>query len=205
MSRLRVPVSLVAVFLLITMVAAVLIGGRVLHEWNAFHNASLAGQGSQIGELEARPVHLPKLNATDPCPENGRNRIGFDYGAGPVYVDLGPEGSTEWGHYWEVIYFTSPSLTGPVVVRGRDLKSDRIFVFTGDYASGALVHTDPGAGPLSQQWSELVFDAGNTRGISGSYGHFEVIQGISLGWSGCFGFQIDGPNFSETITGFEAP
>jgi hypothetical protein len=203
--------SLVAVFLLIAMLAAVLIGGRVLHEWNALHNASPAGQNqgsqfsSQLAELEARPVNLPMLKSRDPCPESPRNRIGFDLGAGPVYLDLGAEGNTEWGHYWQVIYFMSPSLTGPVVVRGRDLMSDRIFVFTGDYANGAVIHIDPGVGPLSQQRAELVFDAGKTRGLSSSYGHFEVIQGLALGWSGCFGFQIDGPSFTETITGFSTP
>jgi hypothetical protein len=28
---------------------------------------------------------------------------------------------------------------------------------------------------------------------------------LQVAWVGCYGFQIDGPNFTEIITGFAAP
>src|SRR5207248_9652894 len=45
--RIRAPLSLVAVFLLIALVAAVFIGGRLIEDWNAVHNGSPAGQSTE--------------------------------------------------------------------------------------------------------------------------------------------------------------
>ena len=185
--RLRAPMSLVAVTLLIALVAGVLIGGHVLQDWNTLRNASQGNQlhksdfSSQLAELEARPLNLPTLSAFDPCPAIGRNQIGFDYGAGPVYVDGELGGKTAWGQYWTVLYLISPGVSGPVLVRGRDLKGDGMVVFIGDYASGAVVGTDGPAGPISEHRAELVLRAGDPRsgGASTAFGSFEVIQGIA--------------------------
>jgi hypothetical protein len=208
MLRLRVPLSLVAVFVLIALAVGALIGGRLMQDWNSFHNSAPAGGVSQsaLAELEAKPLNLPTLRAGDTCPSSPGNTVGFDYGTGPVYVSGGPEAVGPWGYYFDVRWFTAPDLTGPVLVRGRDLMSNRMAVFVGANSAGPVVGTDTAAGSKVTQRAELLLDAGHppSRGTNG-YGVFPVRQGVSRGWVGCFGFQIDGPDFTETITGFSAP
>jgi hypothetical protein len=204
MPRLRMPLSLVAVFLLIAVVIGVLISSRLIQDWNNFHNPAPAGIGPQteLEKLEARPLNLPKLRADAVCPQSPGNSYGFDSGNGPVYVIGGQNIQTAWGDYWDVTYYTQPGLSGTVLVRGRELKTNRIVVFVGEYSGGRVVGTDELAGSRFDQRAELVFDAGSPhqRGSTG-FGFFQVRQGLSRGWVGCFGFQIDGPNFTETITG----
>jgi hypothetical protein len=208
MLRLRVPLSLVAVFMLVALVVGVLIGGRLMQDWNAFHNSAPAGGVSQsaLAELEAKPLTLPALKAGDACPASPGNTLGFDFGTGPVYAMGGPESLSPWGYYFDVTWITAPDLTGPILVRGKDLMSDRNVVFVGAYSAGPVVGTDTQSGSRLSQRAEILLDAANphARGSNG-YGEFPVRQGLSKGWVGCFGFQIDGPDFTETITGFAAP
>jgi hypothetical protein len=201
---LRVPLAIAATFLLVALVAAALV------TWNAVHNNTVPGGHVLTGlqQLEARPLNLPTLKPTDVCPSNpGVNSLHYDYGSGPVYADGGSETSTQWGNYWDVLYFTAPTLTGPVLIRGRDLMSaDRKLVFVGAHSAGPAIGNDPVPG-TGVQHTELVVDASHpeTRTGGGVYGTWHVRQGMSRGWTGCFGFQFDGPTFSETITGFAAP
>jgi hypothetical protein len=208
MLRLRVPVALVAVFVLVALVVGVLVGGRLMQDWNAFRNVAPAGGGSQsaLAQLEARPLNLPAIQSASTCPISPRNFVGFDFGNGPVYANGGPEAVSAWGYYFDVTWFTAPDLSGPVLVRGRDLMSNRTVVFVGPNAAGPVVGTDTRAGSKVEQRAELVLDAGHphSRGTNG-YGVFPVRQGLSLGWVGCVGFQIDGPDFTETVTAFAAP
>ena len=207
MLRLRMPLSLVAVFVLVALVVGALVGGRLMHDWNSFRNSAPAGGVSQseLAALEAKPLNLPKLNAGDSCP-NSPVGATFDYGTGPVYAVGGPETQTPWGYYFDVTWVTAPGLSGPVLVRGRDLMSNRMLVFVGTYSAGAVVGTDTQAGSQLVQRAELVLDPKYPHSrVPGGYGYFPVRQGISSGWVGCFGFQIDGPDFTETITGFAAP
>jgi hypothetical protein len=208
MLRLRVPVALVAVFVLVALVVGVLVGGRLMQDWNAFRNAAPAAGGSQsaLAELEAKPLNLPTLKAGDTCPASPGNTVGFDSGTGPVYLMGGPATQTPWGYYVDVTWVTAPDLSGPVLVRGRDLMSNRILVFVGADSAGPVVGTDTRAGSNGAQRAELLLDAGHPHArSSGGYGYFPVRQGFSIGFVGCFGLQIDGPNFTETITGFTAP
>jgi hypothetical protein len=208
MLRMRVPLSLVAVFVLIAVVVGVLIGGRLMQDWNSFHNSAPAGSVSQsaLAELEAKPLNLPTLKAGDTCPASPGNTVGFDSGTGPVYLMDGSETQTPWGYYVDVTWVTAPDLSGPVLVRGRDLMSDRILVFVGTSSAGPVVGTDTRAGSNGAQRAELLLDAGHPNARrSGGYGYFPVRQGFSRGFVGCFGLQIDGPNFTEIITGFTAP
>ena len=208
MLRLRVPVALVAVFVLVALVVGVLVGGRLMQGWNAFRTVAPAGGISQsaLAELEAKPLNLPTLKAGDTCPISPTNNVGFEYGTGPLYGSGGPESITQWGYYFDVTYFTDPNLSGPVLVRGRDLMSNRIVVFVGTNSAGTVVGTDTQAGSKITQRAELLLDAGHphSRGTKG-YGVFPVRQGLSSGWAGCFGLQFDGPDFTQTFTGFAAP
>jgi hypothetical protein len=84
--------------------------------------------------------------------------------------------------------------------------SNRMLVFVGAYSAGAVVGTDTQAGSQLVQRAELVLDPRHPHSrVTGGYGYFPVRQGVAIGWVGCYGFQIDGPDFTETLTGFAAP
>ena len=200
--RLRVSLALVAAVL----IAAV--GVAAVMEWNVLHNnVSPAGVGlTSVQLLEARPITLPTVQSAGQCPESATaTSPRYPYGTGPVYADGGPETGTDWGHYWDVIWYAAPNLKGPVLIRGRDLiTTDRRVVFVGPFAAGPVIGTEPNMG---EQHTELVLDAGKppTHDTSNRYSAWHIRQGMSNGWVGCVGFQIDGPGFSETITTFAAP
>lgn len=205
--RLRVPLSLVAVFLLVAVVVSVLVGGRVMQDWNNFRKSSPAGESnqSQLAQLRARPLHLPALlSRGTACPVTlsviddgtGANAV---YGNGPVYGQAGGETQTAWGTYFDVTYETEPQLTGLVLVRGRDLYDGSPLVYTGQYSAGDTIGSDTIDGKLVAQHNELVLDASHHPSTSGTsrWGIYRVRQGVAGTWSGCTGLQIDGLGFSE--------
>jgi hypothetical protein len=201
--RLRISLALVAAVLVVAVGAAAVI------TWNSLHNANVtpAGVGlTQIQQLEARSLNLPTVQTASQCPESPTRSPQYQFGSGPVYADGGQEIGTDWGNYWDVIYFAAPNLKGPILVRGRDLMtSDRRVVFVGPYAAGPVIGTD-GAPNTGAQHTEIVLDPAHPEARDNNhYGYWHIRQGMSNGWVGCVGFQIDGPNFSETITTFAAP
>ena len=202
--RLRISLALVAAVLVVAVGAAAVI------TWNSLHssNVSPAGVGlTPVQQLEARPLNLPTVQTASQCPESPSSPSpGYQYGTGPAYADGGQETSTDWGHYWDVIYYTAPNLKGPVLVRGRDLMTtDRRVIFVGPYAGGPVIGTDTGPN-TGDQHTELVLDPAHPEARDNNhYGYWHIRQGMSNGWVGCVGFQIDGPTFSETITTFAAP
>ena len=207
-NQLRAPLSLVAAFVLISIVAGVLVGGRLLRDWSEVHNAPAAAR--TVAQLEAVPVHLPVVQPGGVCPEHpGVNSLGFDYGSGPVYVNgrFIPEltfvdQSGAGAGLYHLTYYATPDLQGAVLVRGRDLVNDRPIQFIAPTGSGF-----PGDTPPWPVKDELVLDASHpaSRSASTGYGIWHVGQQIAQGWSGCWGLQIDGSNFSETITGLVRP
>lgn len=207
-SRLRAPLSLVAALVLVAIVAGVLVGGRLVRDWNALQNTATGPR--TVAELEAIPLNLPVVKPGDPCPQDpGVNSLGYDYGSGPIYVNgkLIPElkfvqQSGVGGGLYDLTYYAAPGLKGAVLVRGRDLVKDRPIQFIAPSGIGFPSDTPPW--PVQQQ---LVIDAGHpsARTPTTGYGLWRVRQVIDQGWSGCWGLQIDGSNFSEKITGFIRP
>lgn len=205
MLRLRAPMSLVAVFMVVALIAAALIGGRLLRDWNSFIHGAPAGR-SVIAALEARPVTLPVLSADATCPSTSTPvGVPFQFGSGPVYANGGEQFTSDWGYYYDVLWYTPNAMTGPVLVRGRDIRSDRIVVFVDRFSAGPIVGTDVVSLRPSKQHSEVVLDAANPQGIYGLFGEFHVRQGIAKGFTGCVGFQVDGATFSEQFIGFAPP
>ncbi len=45
--RLRAPLSLVATLVLVAMVVGIFVAGRLVQDWNAFHNGAPAGKAHQ--------------------------------------------------------------------------------------------------------------------------------------------------------------
>jgi len=207
MFRIRAPLALVAVMVLIVMVAAVFVGGRIVRDWNAFHNGTPAGHSlqaqsqfdAQVALLERRPLHLPTVSAGAICPVTGNNNsAGYVYGSGPVYADGSNGEPSAWGNFFNISWFADPRLTGPVLVRGTDLQGHSV-VFTGTGAYGPVIANDPAqASPALH--SEFVFDAGHPKLRQNGYGYFLVRQGLPKDAGGCAGFQVDGPTFTETFT-----
>jgi hypothetical protein len=203
MLRVRAPLSLVAVLLLIALVAAVLVSGRVVHDWNLFHREVPAGPGhAALATLEARPILLPKLTPSDSCPD-GPVTAGV-YGNGPYYGDpsLGPPTPrhTAWGRYWDLVGLTDRSVSGLLLVRAVDVKTHQPYVFVGQYAAGPIVGTDGLSGQTVQQRSELVLDtAHQPRSTSNGKTRWPFTVGVPNGNSGCYGWQIDGDSFTETF------
>ena len=204
--RSRASRSLVAVLLLIVLGIAVVAGGKLVLGWNAAHRGTAAGHGTtlsyqeQVALLEQRPLFLPTVKSAGLCPDAGNaNQLGYQFGAGPVYANGGSLSTSNWGEFYDVEWFTDPRLTGPVLIRGRDLVTNRDVIFTGTGATGALVASDPSqASPALR--AEFVLDASHPTQRESGYGVFPVRQGVPNGWSHCVGFQMDGSTFSETIT-----
>ena len=207
MVRFRTPISLVAAMLAIALVAGILIGTQLLRGWNAQHGISPAGGVPPgVAQLEARPLTLPTLAAGAQCPVHlGSNTRGFDYGDGPVYA-MGSDAPTptNWGNYWDVEWFVDITVKGPVLVRGRDLRSNASVVFVGNHSAGRIVGTDSSLGHAFDQREELVLDpAINADVMAGGAPGWKVRQGMFAAWTGCVGFQIDGEGFSEKIIDFD--
>ncbi len=95
MTSLRGTMALVAALLVVLIVATVLVGGRVMHDWDVFNNRPApAGSGdaaTQIAMLEARPLHLPQVPTDGTCPAgpltpNRRSKAGSSYGRGTQWI-----------------------------------------------------------------------------------------------------------------------
>jgi hypothetical protein len=194
--RLRISLALVAAVVLVALGVATLI------TWNSLRsNPSPAGQThvTPLQALESRPVDLPLISTSAPCPYTATpTNEPYDKGTGPVFADGGPQISTSWGYYWDVIYFT-PQNAGPVLIRGRDLQIDLPVVFVDGFATGPVIGADAIGTESVQQHGEEVLQGKPPAIDSRGRVMWRVRQGIGKGFAGCVGFQIDGANFSEKI------
>ena len=201
MFRLRGPMSLVAVFVVIAMVVGVLIAGRMIQDWNAHHSAAPAGGINQatLAALEARPVTLAALQPSEPCPDGPTDSSG-NYGTGPVHgIPGGGQTNSAWGTYWDLRLGMDSTLTGLVLVRAWDLRTNRPFVFVGQYSAGPGVGTDSLSGKTVDQHPYLLVDMAHAPGKPDADRQiiWNFTAGAPRGNSGCFGWQFDGPGFTE--------
>jgi hypothetical protein len=221
--RLRGTMALVAALLVVLLVAAVLVGGRVWHDWSVFTNRPVpAGQidPAQLAALEARPLHMPVVTSETTCPVGPTPSAsavagvgapvqiwlsnGFKFaGGGPAYAIGGSYYSvTSWGQYANVVWVTEPQVTGLVLIRGRDaLNHELPLVYIGRYSAGAILGTDTINRKQVLRRAELVLDAGHHPATSGKskWGVYEILVGIPYTMSGCHAFQVDGEGFSEVF------
>jgi hypothetical protein len=206
--------AIAAVLIVVLLIVALLAGGRILQDWKRFNTPQPVGiNQAVVDQLRKRPLAFPVLKASDQCPISPTKRIDYgggnftNYGAGPVYAVGASPTTTKWGAYFDIQYVTDPELTGPVLIRGRDLRTNELVVFVGQYASGVVVGTDMLDGKPAQQRADAVFDAGKHEhsnllvGGPTRWGIFPVRQGVAADFSHCFGIQFDGPGFTEVVTG----
>jgi hypothetical protein len=162
-----------------------------------------SAEQSQLAQLESRPLNLPVLPTGGACPADGPHtginpyRDGREesnvYGLGPVYGQGGPELRTSLNLYYDVKYFSDPSVRGVVLVRGQELGTSFKLLFVGDYAAGGVVGTDTVQGTDTNLHDELALPvatpSANTGAASG-WGIFRVRQGVERNYR-CVGIQID--------------
>ena len=201
MVRLRAPLSLVAVFVAIAVIAALLIGGRVINDWIVFRNGSPAGatNETQVAQLEARPLHIPIPKSPADCTTGPLNGYG-EYGSGPIYGIGGLTSASAWGLYYHNFAYADAAITGPILVRSIDVFTNKPTIFVGQFASGRITGTDTVDGKPYQQHVELVFDMSNATSAAGVHRYvWGFLAGAPNGWSGSSGWQIDGVSFTETF------
>jgi hypothetical protein len=207
--RLKAPLSLVAVMVLIALVVGALIGGKLVQGWNATHSAPAGGltKAQQVADLEVRPWQQALLKTGATCPDGPKDAAGV-YGSGPFRahpaMTQGQE-TTAWGFYFDLVASTDPQAEGLLLIRARDMRTGEPMVFVGQYATGPLVGTDVVNGKAVQQSLELLFDlsqrptgAAATGPNGATYWSFTV--GAPKTWPSCVAWQVDGMDFTETFS-----
>jgi len=225
-ASLRGTMALVAALLAILIVATVLVGGRVWHDWNLFTNRTAPGGQVHmtLAQLEARPLLMPLVPPDATCPAvqtisaseadslpepiHSLTYAGYVFSSvGPAHASVIPGNGgdlTSWGQYANVAWVIEPQVTGLVLIRGRDAANhDLPLVYVGQYAAGAVIGTDSGVhiGPPAVQRSEVVLDASRHPATSakGNWGVYNVRVGVPDTMSPCHVFQVDGDGFSEVF------
>ena len=194
-ARVRAPLSLVAVVVVIAVVAGLLVGGRLFADWKSFSAPPVpAAPQTPLQKLEARPLHQPSLHSWTDCTFGPVSGTG-DLGVGPFHMSgSAVEIQTAWGSYYHNFLYADGPVTGPILVRARELIHGQRVVFVGQYAGGPIVGTDVLGGQVVDQHLELVIDS-----VTSPFA-WQIEAGESKDATGCDGWQIDGPTFSETFT-----
>jgi hypothetical protein len=168
--------------------------------------------------LRQRPLNLPAVASAAACPVTASHDLhpvinapkgapGFGYGNGPVYasgfIDLYPTG------FDNEVWLIEPNYAGPVLVRGRQVDGQQAVLFAQPitFPGSAFLPAGPAPGnPLTTLqiigdvvpfYSELDLPAAS----GGADGRFwRMFFGrTNIGVPGCYGFQVDGLTFSETL------
>jgi hypothetical protein len=193
---------LIAAALVLLLVVGVVLTARLTSGLNHVGQPIPGGinQGA-VAQLLSRPLALPVLKATDQCPDGPYT--GTLYGSGPVIGNGSGPNATVWGSYWDVFFYVPIGQKGPIVIRSEDLRTGVPVVFLGAYGVDAPYGTDVYNGKTEVQYTAIAFDTANPPTRSqlnnppGAFGKWTLTDGIKHGWTGCFGYQIDGPDFSE--------
>lgn len=215
----RAPLALVAALLVVAIVAAVLVGGRLIRDLT---NPAVPGDQfqHQLSVLEARAVNLQPIGATSTCASGPIDPLHGWWGGGPVYmssnITQGNGGGTitAWGLYIQFQVMGIPSTKGPILLRGEDLRTGQAVLFVGAHVAGPAVGTDTVNGRPLVQHTELVLNASHPPGTRASgYLLWTIQAGFALtdaqrrligapagvGQIICLGWQIDGVDFSERL------
>ena len=148
------------------------------------------------------PLHLPTLASGAKCPVSRVdsrvqwNRIrtfGSGIGPGPAYPGLGNHtgllfaSRSQYGGPWfgqKVFWYVRPTYRGPVLIRGARLDGPESVGFNGHKQPDPELRIEPG---------QTVHWDGQPPGSRG------VPSGVRVRTPGCYGFQINGTNFSRVV------
>jgi hypothetical protein len=169
---------------------------------------------AQLAALEARPLRLPPMPANGQCPDGPHSDI-FAYagnstasvwGNGTVFVEGGPGTSTSQNQYFDVTFYTDPTVSGVVLIRGQQLGGRLNVVYVGDYAAGPVVGSDSIGGKPVTQYAEAALPAdrppSNTNAAPG-WGIWKIRQGADRSYSGCTGLQFDTASGSQVVVAYD--
>ena len=205
------PLGLIAAALALALVAGLFIGGRYWRTQNA--PPSTVGQ-NELKNLESRPLNYPLVAAAAECPVTQpklNEQLGMLVGDGPVYLgntNIFEKG--DWGQWVGLgfVYYPAPR-PGSILIRAKDLKSDAQVAFanypltpTAITAAGPVLGSADVVNHRVQLRAEATFpDPWHAKPIDkkGDFPLLIVLFGMQTGSSGCIGFQIDGPGFTENF------
>lgn len=203
--------ALVAAGLVVALMAGLVIGGRLARDTGNGQISQAAISNSDLRGLESRPNVLPQLQPGATCPfSRGTSEVhdfhfkGAVIGQGPVYVYNAWTVATNTGRDWEAFaFYYVAERPGLVLVRAGDLQTNQPFVFTQDpggpnaaIAAGPVVGTDRLLGKTVQLHPEAVLlDPWHRQPANEQLVVMFAIPKATL----CWGFQFDGPAFTETI------
>jgi hypothetical protein len=142
--------------------------------------------------LAAHPLNLSSLSPGQPCPKSATAAAPPNFGPlagpGPVYA----AGNTVFYTRADdgtlrakVAWISRPEYTGPALIRGRRIDAP------------GEVRFAPGGAPIT---SELHFEYDTRVRAAGSDEGWRFLPStVVIGATGCYGFQIDGLDWSVTI------
>jgi hypothetical protein len=176
---------------------------------NVGQSSLTASEQTLLAALEARPLAIPRMPADGNCPDGPQSKVapfgansasylaatgGMLYGAGPVYAIGGPETDGAQYSFFDVTFFTDPTVHGIALFRGQQLDGRYKVVYAGPWATGSVVGTDKINGQTVTLHSELALPADRPTpkaGVASGWGDWEIRQGIDKRYNRCTGFQID--------------
>jgi hypothetical protein len=197
--------ALVAAALVLTLMVGVVIGGRLGRDLgNGESSQAYAINQSELHSLESRPFVLPVLQPGAVCPfspelqENGQ----WVGGRGPVFAynawRVTRTNRVDWVAFALAYVAQRP---GMVLIRARDLHTDQAFVFTqytpasGVIAAGPVLGKDRVEGRNTQLHPESVIEDPWQQQPNQQLVVMFAVPLETL----CWGFQFDGPGFSQTL------
>lgn len=173
-----------------------------------------ASDRAQVAQLEKKPLKVPAPAADGQCHQgpftpqivpyaSGAAELEV-YGTGPVYGQGGPATNAGSYVYFDVVYFTDPTVRGVALVRINDVSRKYPGRFVGPLAVGTSLGTDTIAGQPTPVFSELALPAENppvdASGAAAGWGIWHIRQGIDQRFT-CAAIQIDTATTTEVLLG----
>jgi hypothetical protein len=176
-------------------------GGLVACSGNSSEPSAKPSTPKTLVSLHQRPVHIPHLNAGEPCPVSRPRTLSPAFapglGDGPVYpvgfakrsvlaFEYPPPkkglfaGSERGGQ--KVLWVSNPGYDGPILIRGHQL-------------DGANPVRFGQGGPTLL--NELAFRRGEADNWTGGWRNFPSYTRLRAG--GCYAYQVDGAGFSDIV------
>jgi hypothetical protein len=202
------PLGLIAAVLVLALVAGLFIGGRF---WRTENAAPANIKQNELNGLESKPLNYPAVAPGAACPTTAptlNQDFGVMIGPGPIYIaDSEVYEQGDWGYWVELAFASADTSKDLVLIRARDLKSGAEVAFagyplapTGITTAGPILGTARVVNHQVKLRTEAVFHNPAHRPVpGGGYTELLVLFGMQTGSSGCIGFQIDGPNFTENF------
>jgi hypothetical protein len=165
---------------------------------HATPSASAVNASDESSTLQ-RPLALPAIGSAARCTTSGGRQVATGVaealGDGPVYpVGLGTAGhlslaqaaQRDGAFYWKVLWISAPNYRGRVLIRGGRLDGAGSLLFgTGDVVGLAELRLP------TEPWA-------TSGGVEAGWRMWPSYTGTLS--AGCFGYQVDGEDFTVHLT-----